>query len=42
MSNRSEHNQPIIAEFHANAGKVGGQLTDTPLLLQLVLHVNAG
>lgn len=33
MSNRSERNQPIIAEFRANAGKVGGQFADTPLLL---------
>ena len=33
MSERSKLNQPIIAEFRANAGKVGGQFADTPLLL---------
>lgn len=33
MSSRSERNQPIIAEFRANAGKVGGAFADTPLLL---------
>ena len=30
---RSERNRPIIEEFHAHGGKVGGQFADTPLLL---------
>lgn len=30
---RSERNRPIIEEFRANGGRVGGQFADTPLLL---------
>ena len=33
MSARSERNLPIIAEFRANAGRVGGAFADTPLIL---------
>lgn len=33
MNERSQRNQPIIAEFRANAGKVGGPFANTRLLL---------
>ena len=42
MSNRSERNQPIIAEFRANAGKVGGPFADTPLLLLSTIGATSG
>jgi deazaflavin-dependent oxidoreductase (nitroreductase family) len=42
MSERSLRNQPIIAEFRANAGKVGGPFADTPLLLLNTIGANSG
>jgi len=42
MSERSQRNQPIIAEFRANAGKVGGPFADTPLLLLNTVGASSG
>ena len=33
MSEANDHNQPIIDEFRANGGKVGGQFEGFPLVL---------
>ena len=38
-SDRSNWNQPIIEEFRANAGKVGGYFEGTPMIL--IHHIGA-
>ena len=39
---RSERNRPIIEEFRANGGRVGGQFADTPLLLLTTIGAKSG
>jgi deazaflavin-dependent oxidoreductase (nitroreductase family) len=42
MTSRIERNQAIIAEFRANAGKVGGPFADTSLLLLTTVGARTG
>ena len=42
MSSFNDFNQTVIAEFHANGGKVGGMFANTPLLLLTTIGAKSG
>ena len=42
MSSFNDFNQTVIAEFHANGGKVGGMFANTTLLLLTTIGAKSG
>lgn len=42
MTSVNDFNKTVIAEFRANGGKVGGQFTNTPLLLLTTIGAKSG